>query len=552
MRQGSSVPSGGLRQCCLWLLLLSVLATGCALRGTGLAPRDGEWELRVLHTNDTHAHVAGIDGHGDACLDEADCRGGLSRIAAAIDAEKRRAANVLALDAGDQFQGTLFYTVNGWPMLADYDRRLPYDAVTLGNHEFDEGCDALRRFLEAQPLPVLAANLVPEQGCPLRDSRIRPWIIREIDGRRVGIVGLANDEVRMLARACPHTSFLDRAEALRRAVAALEEQGVRHIVALSHLGLPADRELARTVDGVDVIVGGHTHSYLGPDSPEGPYPIVERSPSGRPVLVVTAWRAARYLGDLSVTFSTAGIPLRWTGEARDLAATAARRRDISALTARYAARLAGYRARTVGSHSIRMPDGMDACRAGECFSALLMADAFLDYGRPHGAQLALVNSGSARAALPAGDLNLGQLLSAMPFGNALVLREYSGRQLRAALEHGVAGPGGTGPALLHPAGLRYAADASRPVGSRIVAAEIVAPDGTGTPLLDAAVYRIVLCEYLARGGDGFAMLSRGRAVAAPDPLDVDVVKAYLNIHSPLTNLATGRIRWVTPGQADGR
>lgn len=542
-------PPAGLAAC---LCLALLLTAGCGSRGPESAGRDDVWELRILHTNDTHAHVAGIDGRGNACLDESDCRGGLSRIAAAIDAEKRRAGNVLALDAGDQFQGTLFYTVNGWPMLADYDRRLPYDAVTLGNHEFDEGCAALRRFLEAQPLPVLAANLVPETGCPLRDSRIRPWIIREIDGRRVGIVGLANDEVRTLARACPHTRFLDRTEALRRAVAALEGRGVRHIVALSHLGLPADRELARTVDGVDVIVGGHTHSRLGPGSSEGPYPVVESSPSGRPVLVVTAGRAASHLGDLSVTFSPAGIPLRWTGEARELAATAARRRDISALTARYAARLNGYRTRMVGSHDVHMPDGMDACRKGECFSALLMADAFLDYGRRYGAQLALVNGGSVRAALPAGDISLGQLLSAMPFGNALVLREYSGKALRAALEHGVSGPDGTGPALLHPAGLRYATDVSRPAGSRILGIELIAADGTATPLRDDAICRVVLYEYLARGGDGFAMLSRGRAPASAQALDVDVVEAYLKAHWPLTNIAAGRIRRMGAEQTAGR
>ena len=88
-------------------------------------------------------------------------------------------------------------------MIAAVDALLPYDAMTLGNHEFDEGCRELARFLEAQPLPVLAANLTPQQGCPLAGSRIRPYLVRTVRGTRVGIIGLANDEVTGLAAACP-------------------------------------------------------------------------------------------------------------------------------------------------------------------------------------------------------------------------------------------------------------------------------------------------------------------------------------------------------------
>ncbi|MDY6234142.1 MAG: metallophosphoesterase, partial [Desulfovibrio sp.] len=117
--------------------------------------------------NDTHAFLAGIDGQMNACFEATDCRGGLARISAAIQTARQEQDNVIALDAGDQFQGTLFYSVNKWPMIAAADALLPYDAMTLGNHEFDEGCDELARFLEAQPLPVLAANLTPQQGCPL-------------------------------------------------------------------------------------------------------------------------------------------------------------------------------------------------------------------------------------------------------------------------------------------------------------------------------------------------------------------------------------------------
>lgn len=170
--------------CALFLLMVA-----CAPAHRKTTP-DAGLELRLLHVNDTHAFLAGIDEHMNACFEAADCRGGLARISAAIQTARQEQDNVIALDAGDQFQGTLFYSVNKWPVIAAADALLPYDAMTLGNHEFDEGCRELARFLEAQPLPVLAANLTPQQGCPLAGSRIRPYLVRTVRGTRVGIIGL--------------------------------------------------------------------------------------------------------------------------------------------------------------------------------------------------------------------------------------------------------------------------------------------------------------------------------------------------------------------------
>lgn len=381
----------------LCALLLLLTACGAANR----EPVAGSLELRILHVNDTHAFLAGTDAHMNACFEATDCRGGLARVSAAIRAARHEQDNVIALDAGDQFQGTLFYSVNKWPMIAAADALLPYDAMTLGNHEFDEGCRELARFLEVQPLPVLAANLAPQQGCPLAGSRIRPYLVQTIRGTRVGIIGLANDDVTALAAACPQTTFRDARTTLQHYVAELEAQGIRHIIAVTHLGLERDKELARSVNGVDVIVGGHSHTYLGPGSTEGPYPIVEHAPDGAPVLVVTAARATRYLGDLSITFDAAGIPAAWTGGPRELVPALPQEEAMTRLVANYAETLVRYRTEIVGRHNVKMPDGMEACRKGDCFSGLLTADAFLEYGRKQGARLALVNGGGIRAALAA-------------------------------------------------------------------------------------------------------------------------------------------------------
>ena len=524
----------------LLFLALSLAQGGCS-PARHASPAEGALSLTILHTNDTHSHIAGINKYGNACFDDADCRGGLARIATAIRTAKSRSDNIIALDAGDQFQGTLFYSVNKWPMLAELDQHMPYDAMTLGNHEFDEGCLELTRFLAALPFPVLAANLKPAKGCPMFKGNYAPYTMLTVRGQKVAVVGIANNEVASLAAACPRTFFEDTAACLQRTVRDLEAQGVKHIIALTHIGLPEDRKLARSVDGVDIIVGGHSHSYLGPDSEEGPYPIIERSPSGQPVLVVTAKRAAQYLGELNVIFDAQGVPLRWSGGARELAVSEPRDAETSALVQKYAASLDEFRNHKVGSHHLSLPDGIDACREDDCLGGSLIADAMLEYARPFGGQVALCNGGSVRAALPAGDISRGDLLSVIPFGNTLVMREITGERLLAALEHGVSEEGGQGPRLLHTAGLRYVVDAARPAGSRIVRAEILDEKDTATPLDLKARYVIVTIEYLARGGDAYAMLKDSKVIPSPEPIDITVVEDYLKKHSPLPQPKAERI-----------
>ncbi len=519
-------------------LSLALFLPGCA---KNIPPQSEPLELVLLHTNDTHSYVAGRDKYGNACMASADCAGGMGRIAAVVREERQHADNVLALDAGDQFQGTLFFTVNGWSMLADLDNRVNYDAVTLGNHEFDKGCDTLAQYVGALKYPVLATNLKPEPGCPLRGLSISPYAVRTVRGVKVGIVGLANPDVSTLAAACPYTHFTNSADALRKAVVELERQGVRHIVAVTHLGLPADRELARTVDGVDVIVGGHTHSYLGPNSPEGPYPVVEHSPSGRPVLVVTAKFATEYLGELRVGFDAQGVPTHWEGAAKRLEPGIIPAPDVDARVADYAKPLEEFRAQTLGRNDLIFPDGMDACRKGECLGGLVVTDAMLDYGRPYGATLALTNGGGLRAPLKRGQFTQGDLLSVLPFGNMLVIREYDGGQLLAALEHGISEAKGEGPRILHVAGLRYRFDAARPAGQRVLSAEVVDEHGKARPLDKAGRYAVVLPSYIAKGGDGYTMLIHGKTLSAPDPMDADVVGAYIKAHSPMPMPLTGRI-----------
>ena len=252
------------------------------------------FELEILPTNDTHAFAAGLTDRGAPCDDDEKCFGGYPRIAAAIKAEKAAHPHVLALDAGDRWQGTLFFRTGGPAFIARAGNAVPWDASTLGNHEFDLGLDALARFIDASRAPTLAANLRPKPGTPLGKlppEKFGADRIFSYGGIKVGVFGLANGETETFA-VTPETlsaslDFEQGAETASAAVRSLKQRGADIIIALTHEGYEADQALARAVDGIDVIVGGHTHSLLGEGLPgaEGPYPTVIEKPSGEKTLV---------------------------------------------------------------------------------------------------------------------------------------------------------------------------------------------------------------------------------------------------------------------------
>ncbi|MBQ9578989.1 MAG: 5'-nucleotidase C-terminal domain-containing protein, partial [Ottowia sp.] len=206
------------------------------------------------------------------------------------------------------------------------------------------------------------------------------------------------------------------------------------------------------------------------------------------------------------------------------------------------------RADKLGSHDTTMNDGLDECRRAECFSALLLTDAMLEWGRERGAQIAFLNSGDVRAPILPGTVTRGDVLGAFPFAGHIYLRKLTGAQILEALEHGARGEGNAdsaskvgGPRMLQPAGLRYTADGSKAPGQRVSRVEIIGKNGKAQPLNPKARYIVALTEYLATGGDDFKMFTQGTHIPAPAPLDSGLAADYIKRHSPMPSPATGRI-----------
>lgn len=524
-------------------------AVACTLVGSLASLNSFAWDLTILHANDVHSAAAGVNDRGPV-YDDTNAVGGLARVTAFVADEKAKAKvqgkGVLALDAGDFWQGTHFFRTGGMPWARAAMRQMPWDAVTLGNHEFDLGCETLAQYVKGLPFPVLAANLEKNPACPLSTAPLPATVVKDFDGVKVGIIGLANDEGKDISEACPNTDFADRTKALERAAAELEKAGVTHIIAVTHVGYEADQALARAVPAIDVIVGGHTHSVLGvhPHS-EGPYPTVIAHDDGSKTLVVQAGRSTRYLGRLTVSFDDAGRIVQFRGDLEELVPSLRRDEAMHEFVVQSIEAICADQERFVGVNTSTLPDGLDPCREGDCLSGMATADAFLAWGRSRGAVAAILNGGAVRAAMPIGPVTHADLLDIHPFGNRIQVADVSGAVLREALEHGLSEPDVIGPRLLQTAGLRYRLNSAAPMGQRIVSAEIRTKEGTWDPIQPKNIYRIVTISYLLGGGDHFSMLGQHAKILETGPLEVDVLEAYLrekkDQNNNLPTPATGRI-----------
>lgn len=520
--------------------LLICLLTASVLSGCASLHQSSS-EIEIYHTNDLHSHFAG-SLKGQACLEEAECTGGYGAIKHYVDNAKVQNPNLMFMDAGDQFQGSYLYIKNKSPFVRTIDNLMGYDFGTIGNHEFDEGCEKLAKFIDSANYPFLAANLKPEDSCPLKENKnISPYAIRNYNGQDVGIIGLANPLVVKESSACAHTKFINPTKAVKQAVSELQRRGVQIIIVLSHMGLPFDKKLAQAVTGVDVIVGGHSHKYLGPNSKVGPYPMVLMAPDGQPVLIVTTPGKAKHLGHLKVTFDEKGVPSQWSGEPIKLG-KAGGNEEISKVINENAQLLKEQGSRLVGENKVEALDGLDPCREGECLSASLVTQAMLDYGKTFGAQIALINGGSFRNALPVGTIHSRDLDNLQPFNDITVIRRYTGKQLIEAVEHGVSDEDGIGPRILHAAGLRYTYNPKAPEGKRVISVEVRNAQGKWEKPKANQTYVVITNTFLAHGGDGHKALGSGKRVANPRKATTEIFEEWLKKHSPVTNAPDASIR----------
>ena len=552
------------------------------------------FKLTLLHTNDVHGRVDQSNRNGAVCT-EADfaanlCVGGAPRLATKVQEIRANNANVLLLDAGDQFQGTLFYNLFKSDVVTKVMNAVGYDAMAIGNHEFDDGPTELARLIAGVDFPVLSAN-VDASADPDLKGKILPSTVITVSGEPIGIVGLTAEDTPATSSPGPTIKFNSSATSLQQAVDQLTAQGIDKIIALTHNGYTEDIKLAKAVHGVDVFVGGHSHSFLyspttpitfttvvtpvsvfpqfGALQPIGQYPtIVTKSMSmtttggvtmthsmtmSAPVLIVTAYQWSTFLGNLELVFGPGGVVQSYGGNPIFLGADVKPDPVLDAILQPYRDQLLELTETVVGTVTVDLPidaNGSRICRVAECLLGDLVADAMLwkanQINPDKKVHIAFENGGGMRAPLISGTVSLGDVMDVLPFGNTLATFDLKGSDVRLALENGVSAVETESGRFAQVAGMRYTFDLSKAVGSRIVSAEVMSGT-TYVPLDDNMIYTIVTNDFMRRGGDSYTVFND----KAIDPYDFgpdldDSLAEYLTEFSPLTPTIEGRAKNVTP------
>lgn len=458
-------------------------------------------DVTLIYTNDLHAHVEPYkvpwiaDGKRDV--------GGWANITTLVKEEKSKSKATWFFDAGDYFTGPYISSLTKGKAIIDIMNTMPFDAVTIGNHEFDHGWDNTLLQLSQAKFPVVQGNIFYQNSSKLFWDK--PYTIIEKDGVKIGVIGLHgvfafNDTVSAATRV--GIEARDEIKWLQSYLDELKGK-VDLTVLLVHEGTPArqssmggtdvrraldkDIQTASQVKGLDILITGHAHVGT-------PKPIKVGN-----TLILSTDSGGIDVGKLVLDYTQ---PHQFTIKNFELKTLYADEWKPDPQTKRvidgWNKKLDEEVQQTVAQSPVELTRAYgESASLGNLAADALLAAAGKD------TQLALTNSGGIRDEIPSGAITMGSIISAFPFPNELATMDLTGKQLRALMEHSASLSNGV---LQVSKGLEMKYDSSKPIGQRVVVLTL-----NGKPIEDATVYHIATQSFLADGGDGFTTFKEGKA-----------------------------------------
>ncbi|CAH1733426.1 unnamed protein product [Aphis gossypii] len=555
--------------------MIAAVALGLLQAVAMVAAASGEFRLTVLHTNDLHSHFDETcrDGGNGPC-GAAGGYGGFARLRGALDAERARAAAVIHLNAGDTFQGTRFYDVLGWQPAADLIGDLGVDAMCLGNHEFENGPEGLAPFLKSKnisSIPIVVANINTEEEPSL--TNIQSSTVLTVGGHTVGVVGYLTPDTKFTNKA-GRIRIIDELQSVKTEVVKLKKAGVDFIIALGHSGLEMDKRVAREVDGVDAVVGGHSHSYLnsGPQQddqiPVGPYPVIEKR-GDQIVPVVQAYAFCKYLGKLVLTFDSEKRLISAVGGPILLDQTVPQDPKMLEKVEYYKRLVAEKNVDQVVGNTRVFLDGN--CKCAETNLADLITDSFIRINLNNllkdnvtlsgwtDAAVAITLSSSIQSSIDAsktqGIIYESDIRRVLPYKTRLYKVTITGKTLLKALEHSASMHDYKNCSLpenniyggfMQMSGMHVTYDIKNVVGSRVRSVTIRCSEcklPSYEPIDLEKKYTIMIPKYMAFGGDQYKMIKDELiSIKSLNITETDAFLSYVKENKPIYAGVDNRIK----------
>ncbi|KAF9205042.1 hypothetical protein BGZ49_004556 [Haplosporangium sp. Z 27] len=545
--------------------LTLVLLAATAVLPQATAQADGWLNLTVIHTNDIHARMDPANGLGVACtaddIAQKNCYGGAARHKTLIQQLRQGKQHSLLLDGGDE--GTLFYTYYKGNITSEVMNDIGYDLSTVGNHEWDDGPGNAARFWAKLKMPVVCANIDFSKS-PELATLVKPYHIFTDLG--VAVIGYITPLTGGISNAGPTVSFTDPIVAVQKYIDELQGLGIKRILALSHNGYAPDMDLAAKTRGLDLIVGGHSHSYLGdPKNPlyQGPYPTVIKNLDGENTLVVQAYCWGRFIGNLDISFNPEGKIVAWSGAPvqveNSIAGDPTLLQKVDGWRSEFEKWAGTVWGQASGEYSLT------GCRTVDCAIGDLIADAMLQYVRnstfAHGgkddrknpkhpkqpwADVAIINSGGIRAGIPKGNFTTGEAITILPFGSYVLQTPMKGQEILTSLEAVAVGyrndTGTTVTSFIQVSGMRFTYDPSRnTTKTAIIKAEIQDKNKKWHNISPHKTYSVVTLDFMLNGGDNI-FLKQNRTGTIQYAKQDQVLMEYVEKSKVITPYVDGRIQ----------
>ncbi|XP_043261264.1 protein 5NUC-like isoform X1 [Colletes gigas] len=545
--------------------------------GNPIPSQDDGLTLRIVHTNDMHSRFEQTSQLSSICskqdAEAGKCYGGFARITTLVRQARQSPIPCLFMIAGDTYQGSMWYNVYKWKVVAKFLNLLAPDATSLGNHEFDDGVSGLIPFIENATFPIVTSNLDLSKQPNLAATKLLNSTVLTVNGRKIGVIGYLTPESKIISRT-EDVIFLDEVESIRREAKVLKEQGVNILIALGHSGFEVDKKIAREVEDIDLVIGGHTNTFLyngkQPDLevPEGLYPTKVVQKSGREVHVVQAYAYTKYLGNFTVTFNSEGEVTHISGNPVLVDNSIEQAPDILEELNQLRGAIDNVSLTVVGKTRVLLEGDSKVCRRMECNLGNLITDAMIEYNAGEyaskdswtDAAVAIQNSGSIRTSISRANddkVTMGDILSVLPFNNIIMKVQMTGEQMLSVLEWSVQNlemntTSNLFGAFIQFSGLQVTYNLSKPKNSKVVSVQVQCAScliPAYSELKKNETYNVLMSDFMQSGGDGYAMLKDLKT----QPLGVTVADAtveYFKKHSPVHNGVEWRINYINTIESD--